>query len=150
MHGYQNYCLTGQRGHGRTQVNTRSTYAPPGMHMQQCSAVPNDICVLHRLIICTLGGPLLCPCGCRALSTTSIGLHLNYTGQLLSIHLTLHYRWHLIGHKSVEGMARGTASAVWDSGTGPEATAPHTQTPIAFLPPLPYHCEGMGCAMSPS
>ena len=71
---------------GRTQVNKRSTYARPGTHVQQCSALLKYICVLHHLTICALGRPLMCSCGCRGLSTTTAGLHLNYS----STHLTLH------------------------------------------------------------
>ena len=47
-------------GVGRTQVNGRSTYARPGMPLQQRSAVLNDICGLHRLTACALGRALMC------------------------------------------------------------------------------------------
>ena len=53
-----------------------ATYACPGMHMQQRSAVLNDTCVLHCLTLCTLGKALMCSCGCGVLSTDMLACFL--------------------------------------------------------------------------
>ena len=83
---------------GRTQVNKRSTYARPGMHMQQCSAVPIIVLSFPDRYVHVLSH-MLCH-GCRVLSTTKGSLH-STTGAASVFRLTLHYGWHAIGHKSV-------------------------------------------------
>ena len=71
---------------GRTQINKRSTYARPGMHMQQCSAVPIIVLSFSDRYVHVLGH-MLCY-GCRVLSTTKGSLH-STTGAASVFRLTL-------------------------------------------------------------
>ena len=95
---------------GRTQVNKRSTYARPGMHMQQCPAVPIIVLSFPDRYVHVLSH-MLCH-GCRVLSTTKGSLH-STTGAASVFRLTLHYGWHAIGHKSVGNHLRR-----WGAGAG--------------------------------
>ena len=94
-------------GHGGGGGGHRSTTAPD-THLLVC--ICSNVRQFSMIFVFFTTSPYvlvdrLCVLVAAVFSTTT-GLHLNFTGQLLSTRLTLHSGWHSITHKSVRRLIR--------------------------------------------